>query len=84
MPRHRSYGSYGPGHLLHWIQGKKSHEDAQPIIKVKVVAVHDDGRADIDGDDVKLTLWYQTLTTCVRRSAWVAAPNGSRGITCCT
>jgi len=31
---------------MHWIQGKKSHEDAQPIIKVKVVAVHDDGRAE--------------------------------------
>jgi hypothetical protein len=54
----RSCGSYGPGHLLHWIQGKKSHEDAQPIIKVKVVAVHDDGRADIEGHDLKLTLWY--------------------------
>jgi len=22
---------------MHWIQGKKSHEDGQPIIKVKVV-----------------------------------------------
>ena len=37
MPRNRSCGSYGPGHLMHWIQGKKSHEDGQPIIKVKVV-----------------------------------------------
>jgi hypothetical protein len=32
---------------MHWIQAKKSHEDAQPIIKVKVTAVHDDGRAEI-------------------------------------
>jgi hypothetical protein len=58
MPRNRSCGSYGPGHLMHWIQAKKSHEDAQPIIKAKVVAVHDDGRAEIEGDELKLTLWY--------------------------
>jgi hypothetical protein len=58
MPRNRSCGSYGPGHLMHWIQAKKSHEDGQPIIKVKVVAVHDDGRVEIEGRDVQLTLWY--------------------------
>ena len=58
MSQNRSCGSYGPGHLMHWIQGKKSHEDGQPIIKVKVVAVHDDGRVEIEGDDLKLTLWY--------------------------
>jgi hypothetical protein len=58
MPRNRSCGSYGPGHLKHWIQVKKSLEDGQPIIKVKVVAVHDDGRVEIQGDDLKLTLWY--------------------------
>jgi hypothetical protein len=58
MPRNRSCGSDGPGHLMHWIQGKKSHKDGQPIIKVKVVAVHDDGRVEIEGDDLKLTLWY--------------------------
>jgi hypothetical protein len=43
---------------MHWIQGKKSLEDGQPIIKVKVVAVHDDGRVEIEGDDLELTLWY--------------------------
>jgi hypothetical protein len=43
---------------MHWIQGKKSHEQGQPIIKVKVVAVHDDGRVEIQGDDLKLMLWY--------------------------
>jgi hypothetical protein len=58
MPRNHSCGSYGPGHLMHWIQAKKSHEDGQPIIKVKVAAVHDDGRVEIEGDDLKLTLWY--------------------------
>jgi hypothetical protein len=42
---------------VHWIQGKKSHEPGQPIIKVNVVAVHDDGRVDIEGDDLSLTLW---------------------------
>lgn len=57
-PINRSCGSYGPGHLMHWIQGKKSHEDGQPIIKVKVVAVHDDGRVEIEGDDLEPTLWY--------------------------
>jgi hypothetical protein len=39
MPRNRSCGSYGPGHLMHWIQAKKSHEDGQPIHKVRIVAV---------------------------------------------
>jgi len=58
MSQNRSCGSYGPGHLMHWIQGKKSHDDGQPIIKVKVVAVHDDGRVEIEGDELKLTLWY--------------------------
>jgi hypothetical protein len=54
----RSCGSYGPGHLMHWIQAKKSHEDGQPIIKVKVAAIHDDGCAEIEGHGLKLTLWY--------------------------
>ena len=58
MPGNRSCGSYGPGHLMPWIQLKKSHEDGQPIIKVKVVAVDDDGRVEIEGHDLKLTLWY--------------------------
>jgi hypothetical protein len=43
---------------MHWIQAKKSHEDGQPIIKVTVVAVHDDGRVDIEGQELNLTLWY--------------------------
>ena len=58
MSRSRSCGSYRPGHLIHWIQGKKAHEERQPIIKVKVVAVHDDGQVEIEGNDLKLTLWY--------------------------
>jgi hypothetical protein len=57
MPQNRSCGSYGPGHLMHWIQWKKSHEEGQPIIKVKIVAVHDDGRVEIEGGDLKATLW---------------------------
>src|SRR6478609_5992120 len=61
MSQNRSCGSYGPGHLMHWIQAKKSHEDGQPIIKVKVVAVHDDRRAEIERHDLKLTLWYHDL-----------------------
>jgi hypothetical protein len=58
MPRNRYCGSYGPGHLVHWIQAKKSHEDGQPIHKVRTVAVHDDGQVEIEGDNLKLTLWY--------------------------
>jgi hypothetical protein len=42
---------------MHWIQGKKAH-DGQPTIKVMVVAVHDDGRVEIEGDDLQLMLWY--------------------------
>ncbi|OBI45652.1 hypothetical protein A5707_01760 [Mycobacterium kyorinense] len=43
---------------MHLIQGKKAHEPGQPIITVKVVAVYDDGRLDIEGDDLHLTLWH--------------------------
>jgi len=56
MPRNRSCGLYGPGHCMHWIQAKKSHEDDQPIINVKVTAVHDNGRVEIEGNELKLTL----------------------------
>jgi hypothetical protein len=42
---------------VHWIQGKKSHEPGQPIINVKVVAVHDNGHVDIEGDELNLTRW---------------------------
>jgi hypothetical protein len=65
-----------PRPLMHWIQAKKSHEDGQPIIKVKVAAVHDDGRVEIEGDDLKLTLWYHDpgeLRTALRyggRAEW--------------
>ena len=58
MSRDRSCGSYRPGHQMHWIQMKKSQEDDQPITPVKVVAVHDDGRVDIDSTDGELTLWF--------------------------
>lgn len=61
MSQHQSCGSYGPGHLMHWIQAKKSHEPDQPIIAVKVVAVHDDGRLDIEGDDLARTLWHHDM-----------------------
>jgi len=43
---------------MHWIQAKKSHEDGQPIHKVRIAAVHDDGQVEIEGHDLKLTLWY--------------------------
>jgi hypothetical protein len=66
MSQNRSCGSYGPGHLMHWIQGKKSHEDGQPVIKVKVVAVHDDGRVEIEGDEC--TPPPRTSTGCGRCS----------------
>jgi hypothetical protein len=29
----------------------------QPVIAVTVVGVHDDGRVDIEGEDLTLTLW---------------------------
>jgi hypothetical protein len=43
------------------VRGFASHARAAhrgAIIKVKVVAVHDDGCADVEGHDLKLTLWY--------------------------
>jgi hypothetical protein len=43
---------------MHWIQAKKSHEDGQQIISAKIAAVHGDGRVEIEGGDVQLTLWH--------------------------
>ena len=51
----RSCVSYHPGHQVHWIHAKKAHEP-QPEITV-VVTVHDDGRVELDGDDLHLSLW---------------------------
>jgi hypothetical protein len=45
-----------PPHALD--PGEEIARAGQPIIKVKVVAVHDDGRVDIAADDLKLMLWY--------------------------
>ena len=63
MSHTRPCGSYGPGHLMHWIQGKKSYEDGQPIIKVKVVAVHDVNRA--------CSSWTTRVTASGETSGWV-------------
>ena len=59
----RSCRSYRPGHQVHWIRAqvhwiraKKSVEEEQPVIDVTVV-VHDDGRVDIQADDLNLTAW---------------------------
>jgi hypothetical protein len=55
-PINRSCGSYGPGHQMHWIQAKKPWEGEQPMIDVSIV-VHHDGRVDIEGDELTLTMW---------------------------
>jgi hypothetical protein len=41
---------------MHWIQAKKSWEDEQPVIDVSIV-VHLDGRVDLEGYEVKVTMW---------------------------
>ena len=51
-------GLYRAGHLMHWVQMKKSHEGDEPTVPVKIAAVHDDGRVDIEGGNVNLTLWF--------------------------
>ena len=58
IPGNESCGSYGPGHRLHWIQANKSHEPDQPMFKVTVTAVRDDGRVELDGDGGPYTLWF--------------------------
>ena len=74
----RSCRSYRPGHQVHWIRAqvhwiraKKSVEEEQPVIDVTVV-VHDDGRVDIQADDLNLTAWNQ-------RSAATAVSGGNTG-----
>jgi hypothetical protein len=53
-PVDRSCGSYGLGHQVHWKQAKKSAEE-WPVIHVSMV-VHDDGRIDLEGHELKLTM----------------------------
>jgi hypothetical protein len=55
-PVNRSCGSYGPGHQMHWIQAKKSWEEG-PEISVSKLVVHDDGLVDLEGNELKLTMW---------------------------
>ena len=52
----RSCGSYGPGHQVHWIQAKKSWEEG-PEISVSKLVVHDDGLVDLEGHELKATMW---------------------------
>lgn len=59
-------GSYGPGHLIHWIQAKKSSEPGQPVIAVKIVAVHDDGRIELEGRDLAITRWHHDVSALRR------------------
>ena len=73
MSQNQVCGSYGPGHRMHWIQGKKSFEPRQLTAKVKAVAVHDDGRVDIEGQGLNLTLWYHDpdrLRSALRFGGW--------------
>lgn len=80
-----------PGHCIHWIQGKKSGEPGQPVIPVSLV-VHDDGLVDIEGSDLKLTVWShspgllrRSFNSCWGRAWWkprfhvlaVPGPSGS-------
>lgn len=66
-------GSYGPGHLIHWILAKKSREPDQPVIPVRIVAVHDDGRVELEGRDLAVTLWHHdvgALRRACRQAVW--------------
>jgi hypothetical protein len=56
MPRNRSCGSYGPGHLMHWIHFNHSMREPGAVIAV-TAAVDDDGLVNIEGDDVSLVRW---------------------------
>jgi len=56
-PIEPSCGTYLPGHCVHWIQGRKSCELKQPETYVSTIVVHDDGPVDIEGYNLKLTLW---------------------------
>lgn len=73
MSSHQTCGSYGPGHLIHWIQAKKSREPDQPVIAVRIVAVRDDGQVDLEGRDLSVTLWHHNVAALRRagsRALW--------------
>jgi hypothetical protein len=78
----RSCPSYRPGHQVHWIQAKKSVEEQQPVINVSV-EVDDDGRIDIVGDELKLTLWNHDPGRLRSALDYAVGQCGSRVITSC-
>jgi hypothetical protein len=49
-------GSYGPGHLIHWIHFNHSMREPSVVIPV-AASVDDDGLVHIEGDDVSLVRW---------------------------
>ena len=77
-PIDRSCWSYRPGHQVHWIQANKSVEEEQLI--AMAITVHDDGRVDIEGDELKLAMWNHNPDRL--QSAWDqwAGRYGRRGI----
>ena len=78
-PIDRSCGSYRPGHQAHWIQAKKSVEEQQPVIDV-AVDVHDDGRVELEADQLHLTMWnHDPETDCSQ--PWTTGVPQSWGIT---
>jgi hypothetical protein len=55
-PHDLACSSVGPGHQVHWIHAKKSVVEPQPVIEVSI-AIHPDGRVDLEGDGLSLALW---------------------------
>lgn len=81
MSANRPCASDRSGHCMHWILAKKSHEYDQPVIEVKVTAVHHDGRVDIEGTDLN---WRSGITfPAVFAGQWALMRYGSRDSMCC-
>jgi hypothetical protein len=80
-PVNRSCGSYGPGHQMHWIQAKKSWEEG-PEISVSNLVVHDDGLVDLEGYELKLTMWNHDPDRLRDAVRYRGRGYGSRDSTC--
>lgn len=77
LVQHRPIGSYLIGNLGHGVPANKSHESGKPRSKMKGVAVHNAGRVNLDGKDLKFLLWNDDPDRLRRRCASVARPSGS-------
>lgn len=64
--------SYQPGHRVHWIQARKTHDEGQSMARVSAT-VRDDDSIRLRGQDLDESMWTHDLDSLRRYSGDVLA-----------